>query len=409
MRPIVLWLGAAACSGALRGTGVPDLADVDADGFLVADGDCDDADPAVHPFAVDAPGDGADTDCDGLDAEAWPIAALRPGDLLITEFLADPVGIPSALGEWLEVRNTRDEAVDLEGLVLRDAGTDDVTVTASLVVPPGGVAVLGGGADPETNGGAPVDVAWGGEFGLSNAEDAVALTVGDTVLDAVAWDPTWPLAPGRSTLRDPDDDRWCLAEDEGPPYGVGGWGSPGADNPRCPPPFTGVTLAEVVPGDVVITELMSDPAQVDGDHGEWLELHGLRGDDIDLFGLGLETDDGDDVTVDEHVVLPAHGYVVLGAFTEPQLNGGAPVAWAWRWSFGLSNAGETVRVRYGTRVLDEVAYDPTFPDDEGASKSLDPGEADPARNDDAGAWCAATRPYGAGDLGTPGAENPPCP
>lgn len=410
MRRLLLLLPCATgCSGALRGTGVPELADVDGDGFLVADGDCDDLAPEVHPSAVDAPGDGVDGDCDGADDEAWSIGSLRPGDLVVTEFLPDPVGVPSALGEWLEVRNERAEPVDLEGLVLRDLGSDDSVVTTSLVVPPGGVVVLGGGADPGENGGVPVDAVWDGGFGLSNAEDAIVLTAGATVLDRVAWDVTWPLASGRATARDPGEDRWCLADDEAPPYGIGGWGTPGAPNPACPPAFTGVTLADVVVGDLVITEIMSDPAAVDGDDGEWLELHGRRGEDLDLYGLALETDDGDDVVVDEHVVLPAHGYVVLGAFTEPQRNGGAPVAWAWQWSFGLSNRGETVRVRYGTRVLDEVTYDPTFPDVEGASKSLDPGEADPDRNDAADAWCPGSAPYGAGDHGTPGAENPPCP
>ena len=41
--------------------------DRDGDGFTVGDGDCNDEDPAVHPGAADAAGDGLDTDCDGAD------------------------------------------------------------------------------------------------------------------------------------------------------------------------------------------------------------------------------------------------------------------------------------------------------------------------------------------------------
>lgn len=42
-------------------------ADADADGYTLGDGDCDDADAAVHPGAGEIWYDGVDQDCDGLD------------------------------------------------------------------------------------------------------------------------------------------------------------------------------------------------------------------------------------------------------------------------------------------------------------------------------------------------------
>jgi hypothetical protein len=408
MRALPLLALLAGCSGALLSTGVPAVFDVDGDGFGPADGDCDDADPLVSPLGVDAPGDGQDQDCDGADDEAWPLAAVAPGELQVTEFLPAPVGVDSALGEWFEVTNTRGEAIDLQGLLVLDLGRDDFVVSAPLVVEAGASVVFGGSDVPEANGGVAVDWVWEADFGLTNDEDAIRLTWRDVVFDEVTWDATWPLESGRSTSRDPDADRWCLAGDDDV-YGVGGRGTPGATNPACPAPFTGLTLADVVPGDLVITELMSDPAEVEGDYGEWFEVHNALDEPVDLQFLGVENDDGDDFTVDRSLVVPADGYVVFGSFTAQQVNGGAPVDWEWRWSFGLSNSGETVRLVHGTRVLDEVAYDPTFPDVEGASKSLDAGRTNTGDNDRAENWCPGDSRYGAGDLGTPGEENPPCP
>jgi len=42
-------------------------ADADDDGVSLADGDCDDADPAVYPGAEETAGDGVDSNCDGAD------------------------------------------------------------------------------------------------------------------------------------------------------------------------------------------------------------------------------------------------------------------------------------------------------------------------------------------------------
>ncbi|HRI98366.1 MAG TPA: putative metal-binding motif-containing protein, partial [Nocardioides sp.] len=42
--------------------------DADGDGWTVEGGDCDDADPSVHPGAYDVPADDIDQDCDGFDA-----------------------------------------------------------------------------------------------------------------------------------------------------------------------------------------------------------------------------------------------------------------------------------------------------------------------------------------------------
>lgn len=55
-------------------TGTP--TDVDGDGHLPSQGDCDDLDPAVHPGAPEVDGDGLDSDCDGIDGTGEPLDAV---------------------------------------------------------------------------------------------------------------------------------------------------------------------------------------------------------------------------------------------------------------------------------------------------------------------------------------------
>lgn len=406
--PLVLVLGG--CSGAL-GPGAPGRSDADGDGFAAADGDCDDRDPAVGPLAVDWPDDDVDQDCDGEDDEALGLGGVSPGDLVITEVMAAPIGVDGALGEWFEVRNATEHDLDLQGLAVRDLGTDDFLVLDRLEVDAGGEAVLAAWDDPDENGGVEADLAWVGGFGLANAGDAIRLLAGGVVLDEVAWDPTWPLEDGAALALDPDADdnaraeAWCLGVGA---YGAGGYGTPGAPNPPCPPPFEGLTVGELEPGDLVITEILQNPSAVDDDVGEWIEVLNETDEPVNLDGLEVSDDDGT-WKVDVRLEVAPGALVVLGAFTDG--NGGAPVAAEWRFELSLQNSGDEIVLSYGTVVVDRVAWDDgfTFPDPEGASMSLDPGELDADDNDDGEEWCTATTPFGAGDLGTPGAPNPPCP
>jgi hypothetical protein len=169
--------------------------------------------------------------------------------------------------------------------------------------------------------------------------------------------------------------------------------------------------AELTGDELVITEILQAPLAVDGDFGEWIEVHNRADVEVDLLGLSLLDELGDGVDIEVSVVVPAGGYVVLAASADPTRNGALEdVGWAWGWDYRLRNSGQTVRLVYGTVELDAVAYDngATFPDPVGASMSLAPGASDVDSNDDGSRWCEGTTPYGAGDLGTPGAENPPC-
>ncbi|MFT4627254.1 MAG: hypothetical protein ACI8PZ_005936 [Myxococcota bacterium] len=169
-----------------------------------------------------------------------------------------------------------------------------------------------------------------------------------------------------------------------------------------------VGLDALVAGDLVVTEVMANPGAVLDSNGEWFEVLNLSPHLVELDGLEVSDLGANRFVVEGPLRVGPGQRVVLGASTDPAVNGGAPVDYAWS-GFSLGNADDEV-VLVGVVELDRVVWDggPVFPDLDGASMQVDAGAADAASNDDGGLWCSATLTYGAGDLGTPGLPNDLC-
>ncbi|RMH92809.1 MAG: lamin tail domain-containing protein, partial [Calditrichaeota bacterium] len=115
---------------------------------------------------------------------------VNPGDIIITEIMQNPAAVSDANGEWFEIYNTTNSAIDIDGWTIRDDGTDSHTINNSgpLTVPAKGFLVLGIDSNSATNGNYTANYQYSG-FTLDNGADEVVLEdLTGTVIDSVDYD-----------------------------------------------------------------------------------------------------------------------------------------------------------------------------------------------------------------------------
>lgn len=156
--------------------------------------------------------------------------------LVITEVMSNPAAQSDSSGEYFELWNGGNAVVDLQGITVRDLGSNSFTIDASLVVSPGGFAVLGR-SDTAADG--TVAYAYGSAMALSNGGDAIVLERDGIILDQLVYDGSFALVPGRSielaasAYNSSDNDlasSWCASDTA---MGDGDFGTPGASRGGC--------------------------------------------------------------------------------------------------------------------------------------------------------------------------------
>lgn len=91
--------------------------------------------------------------------------AATVSDLLISEIMADPTAVTDSNGEWFELFNPGNEAVNLDGITLHDDGSNSVLLSGSgLSIASGSYFVLARNGDSLSNGGFSADYVYGGGF-----------------------------------------------------------------------------------------------------------------------------------------------------------------------------------------------------------------------------------------------------
>jgi uncharacterized repeat protein (TIGR01451 family) len=171
--------------------------------------------------------------------------------IVINEIMIDPDAVLDVVGEWLELFNAGEGAVDLNGCELKDEGTNlhQIRQEDPLLIEPGGYLVLGRNGDQAENGGVAVDYTYSGYL-LANDGDEVVLACGGGEVDRVAYDGglTFPDPTGASIqLVQPSLDNsvggnWCEARTMWP-GSAGDRGTPGQANDCLASPALTITKA----------------------------------------------------------------------------------------------------------------------------------------------------------------------
>lgn len=345
---------------AVRDSADPNLQDNDGDGWTEENGDCDDTDSSLYP--------GNDEECDGIDNNCNGVVDEGFGD-------GDGDGIADCMDteECDGVDNDGDGEIDEDWTDSDGDGDIDCPDSAEEICDG-----LDNDGDGEIDEGFDED----GD-GYSGCDD------GDGAEDCD--DANADVNPGATEVGGDMVDNDCdgLIDE-------GSWAA----------------------GDLIISEVLNNPAAVNDPDGEWLEVYNASDRTLTLNGVIVSSsvdDDWHQITSNEAISLAPGEFAVLGSNGEMDTNGHVPVDYVYdHEDLGLSNEFDGLVLEADGITLDMVEWDDgaTFPDPTGASLSLDPTYFDITANDNGDYWCSGKAvwddSYAIVDRGTPGADNPFC-
>ena len=174
-------------------------------------------------------------------------------------------------------------------------------------------------------------------------------------------------------------------------------------------PNTGVSsVLDLFEGDLVVTEVMYNPAAVSDSDGEWFEIFVAYPETVNLGGLAICDNQGC-IAVSSSLEVNSESYVLIGTNGDSSLNGGVTLNYDYANGLGgFGNSGDFIELQYNGIIFDFFDYSVGFPTANGASLSLNTSIFSTTDNDDASNWCLSSSTFGLGDLGTPGMSNDSC-
>jgi|GEM_PF-2200797 len=94
------------------------------------------------------------------------------GDVLITEFMAYPLSVDDSDGEWIELYNTTNVDIDLQGWKIKDAANTSHTISSNVVIESGSYVMLCRNSNIFNNGGVSCDYQWS-SVALNNSNETI--------------------------------------------------------------------------------------------------------------------------------------------------------------------------------------------------------------------------------------------
>lgn len=164
---------------------------------------------------------------------------------------------------------------------------------------------------------------------------------------------------------------------------------------------TATHSAIINPGDLVVTEVMANPAAVSDTRGEWFEILNTSSSTLDLSGLTI-ADTGSNSHTLTGVTLDSGALLVLGRDSDSASNGGYTPDYVYS-GFTLGNSSDEIILSFGATTVFSLSYgSSTNFGVSGISAELLAlgGSIDEYSY----GLTDAALTYGAGDVGTPGSS-----
>lgn len=165
-------------------------------------------------------------------------------------------------------------------------------------------------------------------------------------------------------------------------------------------------------GDLLITEIMYNPAALSDSDGEWIEIYNNSARPVNLQNLVVARDDANSHSITDSIELSPGTFFVLMRADSATM---AARSYIYGSDISLSNTGAVLSIyNEGSEtgpgsLIFSVDYGAAgFPDGSGASISLNPDKMNASDALSGTSWCTSTSPFTTGDLGTPGVANDIC-
>jgi hypothetical protein len=161
----------------------------------------------------------------------------------------------------------------------------------------------------------------------------------------------------------------------------------------------------IAAGDIIISEVMPNPALTSDPAGEWFEVYNTTAIDIRMCRWTVADNVGSH-TMTEPVFVPAGGHAVFGYSESYTGMGYVVVDHSYSGALLLANSSDRVVLTDPfSGEIDRVAWTTSFPYAAGYSMELRSTALNSTSNDSAVSWCAASSKYNGVDYGTPGSAN----